>query len=159
MSEDVRVVLDPRSLSTTLRSIKEFSPALATATRRRLRAAGEGIVKDMRSAVTSGRLGGAGPSSGMRQGVAAGLKVAVVAGQTRQGINIVAVSDKMPAGKAAMVKAWNSKSFRHPVFGDRSTFVSQAGRPYFGSVIASKKDDMAQAIQLALNDALREING
>lgn len=162
--DGIEVKLNPAQLAATLKAIKAFSPALATATRRRLRGVGAEIVTAMQTAVMGSAGGGApkrlrgktAPHS-MRRGIAAGTKMVIVAGTTRQGISIVTSSAKLPPGKAAMVKAWNKPTFRHPVFKDRSTFVQQSGRPYFGSVAMAKQAQVAAAMQLVLDDAIREI--
>lgn len=164
MSGDgIEIKLNPAQLAATLKAVKAFSPALATATRKRLRGVGAEIVSAMQVAVMGAT--GAGPKRlrgkqaphSMRRGIAAGTKMVIVAGTTRQGISIVTSSAKLPPGKFAMVKAWNKPTFRHPVFGDRSTFVQQPGRPYFGSVAMAKKSKVAAAMQQVLDDAIREI--
>lgn len=167
MAEDgVRVEVDPRQFAATLRAIKEFSPALATATRKRLRLAGADTVKAVQAEVLAGgrtvtwRVGSKGKTKtgniGLRAGIANGTKMAIVAGKTRQGVSIKTDSSRLGPGQAAMVKAWNKPSFRHPVF-DSGAWVSQAGRPYFGSVINKHKQDFADAVNAALADAVREM--
>src|SRR4030095_10405755 len=80
-------------------------------------------------------------TTGMRDRIKASLKTRVVAGATRSGISIRA--DKSVGG--VMVKAWNKKVLRHPVFGNKKQYVSQFGQPYWwepierGQAIAKQK--------------------
>jgi hypothetical protein len=54
-----------------------------------------------------------------------------------------------------MVRAWNRPSFRHPVYGNRETWVTQTGHPYFESTILQHRVDVQLAILRALQDAIR----
>lgn len=91
-----------------------------------------------------------GASAGGREEIKKRLAVAIQTGK-RSGIRI------RGAG-TPFAKAYNSKQFRHPVFGDRSTWVTQAGRPYFGQVITQRREALAQAVIDALDEGLDEFN-
>lgn len=92
-------------------------------------------------------------STGMRQKVKDSLKTRVVSGATRSGISIRA--DKSVGG--VMVKGWNKKVIRHPVFrkeGKTDTFVSQFGQPYWWEPIRRGQDDARKKALDAIEDAL-----
>ncbi len=151
---DVSARFDPATFRQFMGRVKEFSPHLATALRRRLRLAGEATVEDMKAEI----LNGPGPrSGGIRTAIASGIKTTVATGQAHQGVRIQASSAKLSPKHRAMLRLYNKKSFRHPVFG-RSPWVTEGGRPYFGSTIHRHEDEMRKAIVAALDDALREMS-
>ncbi len=186
--DDVLVEVRGRNLKAELETLKDFDPLLARAVRRKLREAGKrmighmkveldkeplglvtGVKKETRyttrkssnrasgievtrrqytkSVTTSGSRGN---SRGGRQAIKDKLKVAIQTGR-RSGIRIRGAGD-------GFAKAYNTKRFRHPVFGDRSTWVEQAGRPYFGEVITDRRNELAQAIVDALDEGLDQMN-
>lgn len=125
---------------------------LMTALRRNIRIAGEKAADDARLEVDSG----AGSKTGLRIGIAAGIKVKVMTG-ARAGVSIVASSAQMPAGKASLVRAWESKKgWRHPVF-DTGAWVDQSGHPYFRKPIFAKRDVVRAAVEAAMEEAARSL--
>lgn len=155
MAIDVRAEIDPASLRSLLLRIKAFSPALATATRKRLRAAGDDIVADVRAALMDYQPSSpSGKTTGLREGLAAGTRVSIKAGVAKQGISIETSPSRLAAPQKSMAKAWNRETFRHPVY-RTGVWVDQKGRPYFGSVIEGKKEKMLLAVEEALNEALK----
>lgn len=107
------------------------------------------------------RDGGRVRSRGMREAIKGAITTSI---RTRKSesrgsvasVKITANANKMPAGMAPMVKAYNtSKAFRHPVFGDEDTWAYQAGRPYFGAVAfdPAMRRAMLARIKAALDDA------
>jgi hypothetical protein len=90
-----------------------------------------------------------GRSSGLREGIKAGLVTRVVTGTTRQSIEI-----KTQTNKAPMSTGWNAKRFRHPVFGNKDTFVYQAGQPYFFDPIFKGRAAMIEDAVAILNKAV-----
>ena len=157
--------------ATTLKRVKEFSPELATSLRKELRNAGGLLVQDVRAAVRGQARGEriakqtrrghhkAGAKVSFRDAIASATSLKIVAGTTRQGISVVTDASKMPENIRAMAKAWNKKSFRHPVFGNRDRWVNQDGRPYFGSVINEHVAEVQEAMNTALSEALEKIGG
>lgn len=120
---------------------------------------------------------------GLRQNIARGVKVTVSAGakSKRVGVFIVSKGVSGDQGASATLKRkWDSpRGWRHPVFqrgqrayslsearkrakagqgGDQSIrWVTQHGRPYFGSVIEGRKEVAAKAVEKALDDAVNAI--
>ncbi|WP_062516489.1 hypothetical protein [Demequina gelatinilytica] len=187
-SDEAIIQVRGRNLKAELEALKEFDPILARNVRRELREAGKRVIGYMRVELDKEPLGlvtgvskktryttrkssnrasgisvtrreyvtdvtttGArGRGRGSREEIKAGLKVAIQTGR-RSGIRI-------RGGGSGFAKAYNTKRFRHPVYGNRSTWVSQAGRPYFGEVITQRREELAQAILAALDAGLEEMN-
>lgn len=146
---DFRAEFDVAMFRGFMAAIKAFEPSLATATRRRLRQAGVETVEDMKRTIASGPGRG---RVGVKAGISAGLSTAVATGKRQQGVRIRGTAAKIPAGHQPMLRLFNKRSFRHPVFGS-DQWVEQSGRPYFGSVIKRHEDDMVEAVWAALEDA------
>lgn len=176
------ITITSPNLRQVLAEVKQISPKLATNLRRNLRGVGDDIIKDQRS-ILSGPLPGnavktgqriatiktkkgksylravnvykaesakRARTTGMRNRVKASLKTRVVSGTTRSGISIRA--DKSVGG--VMVKGWNKKVLRHPVFGNKEQFVSQFGQPYWWEPIKRGQVDARQKALDAIDDAL-----
>lgn len=118
--------------------------------RAQIRLAAEKAADDSRTTIDTGA-----STTGLRLGIASGIRVTVMTGNTA-GVRIQAGTSQMAAAKAAMVRAMDKPSFRHPVFGT-STFVEQSGRPYFGSVIARHRSEVTDSVTLALQNALNSL--
>jgi hypothetical protein len=73
-------------------------------------------------------------------------------------VRFAASGSKLPPARRAMAKALNKKSFRHPVFGDRTApWVEQAGRPYFGAVILDERERLLEAINKAMDEIAEKV--
>lgn len=164
---------------------KEIGPSIQRDLRRSLRGVGDDIIEDQKQILDGAKPGNArkagmrvkvirakgkrkaylrtvnvykpeaasrNRSTGMRKAVKASLKTRVVAGATRSGISIRA--DKSVGG--VMVKGWNKKVLRHPVFGNTETYVTQYGQPYWWAPIKrgqlAARDKALAAIDKALNE-------
>ncbi len=178
MSDDgVRIEFDPKQFAVFMAEVKEFSPKLATALRRRLRDAGKETVeaiqhKLLEAAPGSASVSSAHPgrrkkapsaqsrrrSSGLRGKLAAATKLTIVTGKSRQGIGITTSAAKLSPADKAMLRAWNKKKFRHGVFGDPNVVVNQPGNPFFGNTIRAHQQRITDSVQLALADAAAEMS-
>jgi len=112
-----------------------------------IRLAAERAADDSRQVISGGA-----SSTGLRLGIAAGIRVTVMTGNTA-GIRISTAVSQMPDNKRKLVRAMDKPSFRHPIYGS-DVWVEQPGRPYFASVIYKHRDDVAQEIQRAMQKAL-----
>lgn len=92
--------------------------------------------------------------SNLRDQISRGLKTRVVAGKTRQSVQIRTTGPN--AGGYNMALVWQKKQFRHPVFGG-STFVYQQGQPYFFEPITRNQAAVRDNIQAAADDVIRSI--
>ncbi|MCC2030614.1 hypothetical protein [Microbacterium allomyrinae] len=92
-----------------------------------------------------------GRSTGMRDGIKAGLRTRVVTGKTRQGIEIKTTGPKVDGFNQA--KVWNKRRFRHPVFGNKEKWADQKGQPYYRRPIMDGRDDLLRRTEEILNRA------
>lgn len=92
-----------------------------------------------------------GRSTGLRDGIKAGLKLRIVAGKTRQGIELKTTGPKDAHGYNR-AKFWEKRVFRHRVFGG-DTYVYQAGQPYFRGPALAGRDEMVRRAGEILRDA------
>ena len=150
---DFRAEFDPAMFRGFMAAVKAFEPALATATRRRLRETGKDTIEDMRRTIASGPGSG---RTGVRAAISAGLRTAVVTGKRRQGVRLTGTAAKLPESRKPMLRLYNKPTFRHRVFGS-DTWALQRGRPFFGSTIKRHEDAMSEAVWAALEDAARQI--
>lgn len=180
---EVKVEPDPAQLRDLLKQFNELPPKVRTQSRRALRATGATIIA-AQGAILDGPLPAGvavtgksfefavnkrtgktftrkinvygekqvsrpGRSSGLRAAIKAGLVTRVVTGQTRQSIEI-----KTQNSKAPMSTGYNSRRFRHPVFGNKDQWAYQAGMPYFfPPIFEGRKQMIAEAIDI-LNNAI-----
>jgi hypothetical protein len=152
-----------QNLGQLLRDLKAFEPRLATSLRREIRNAAKVAVQDARAEVLKpppprslSVASRSSRSAGTRKAIARGIRVQIVTGKRTNGVRIVSTGAGLSADRKPMVKAYNTKSFRHRVFGG-DTWVTQRGRPYFGAVIASHQREVQGAVVRAVDQASQVI--
>lgn len=135
-----------------------FDPALYRTLRKRLREAGDKAVDAVRDKLAEGSPDG-GPDVGAnRAALAAGTKASVSFAKRGGSVRIVTSGSKLPAEHKAILAAYNMRSWRHPVFGNRDNWDDQAGLPYFyGAVMSAGTREMRAGIEAAMDDAVRAI--
>ncbi|MGZ0067862.1 hypothetical protein [Microbacterium arborescens] len=96
-----------------------------------------------------------GRSTGLRDGVKSGLRLRVVAGKTRQGLEFKTTG---PKGEDGFNKAkfWNKARFRHPVFGNTERYVDQKGQPYFRAPVMRGRDRLMRSAEEILQRGASE---
>lgn len=147
---DIRFDMEHPDLRGLLASLKEISPKVATRLRREFRQSGEDIIAGQRAKL---REGGS-SSTGLREEIARGLKVRVVAGKTRQGIDVKTTGPKR--GGYNLARLMQAAQFRHPVFGS-DAWVDQSGHPYFFEPATDElRDLMLNRIEKAIEESLAE---
>lgn len=88
--------------------------------------------------------------AGLRETVAAGVRLQV----TAKGVKIIASSARLPDSQKSLPRHLDSdKGWRHPVFGNKESWVHQRGGPWFASTIKPK----APAFRAAIVDAMEDI--
>lgn len=180
--------IEAPDLQSVLAGLKEVNPRLATNLRRELRASGDEIIAAQRAILAKrpGRVTGSekklrlitprngdrpyfafrrtyqtgdareGGVSNLRSAIAAGLRTRVSTGTTRQGVEVKTTGPRN--GAANMARVWQTRQFRHPVFGDPSRWEIQNGQPYFfGPVNDELRTLMRERIERAVTDALNAI--
>jgi hypothetical protein len=162
--EDAR--LSPGSLRKLVQASRTWDAVSRREMRAGLRAAASRGADDAKSQVLGpppGRATGPRRSTGLRTGLAAGVKVSIRTGReakdgnvTGEGVRVTTTSTRLDSEKAPMVKAYMARSFRHPVFG-RSVYVDQPGKDWFYGPLRAGRDEYQKAIVDAVNKAAEAI--
>ncbi len=93
-----------------------------------------------------------GGDSELRQQISDGLRTRVITGANREGVEVKTTGPRI--GGSNMARVWQSKQFRHPVFGSEGWAV-QFGHPYFfGPVTDELRNHMNDRIQSAIDGAI-----
>lgn len=174
-SGDPEVGFDIKTnLRSVMAALKEFDPALAREVRKAMRNAGEaaqqamgeildnesggtvtghtkGIRRDSKGRLRRVRTGNKvsaakrSSSTGARQEIKSGLTLRVTTGKTR-------TSARLTTTKGDLRKAYNKRSWRHPVFGT-GAWVEQPGNRYFNRGAYAKKAETIAALNAAIQVA------
>lgn len=90
----------------------------------------------------------------LRANIASAAKLQIRA----QGIRYIIDSSGLPESQRTLPRHLDSpKGWRHPVFGDRTNWVHQQGKPYFGATISKRSNDFRQAIFAAMEETANKI--
>jgi hypothetical protein len=125
--------------------------------RKEIRAAAMPAADDAKTTVMQAPAsGGHGPSTGLRQELADGIKVTLMTGKNA-GVAIRSTGAGMDGGKRKLIRAYDKPAgWRHPVF-QTGVWVQQLGRQYFKTRIATHKPDVDAAVRRALQTALNSL--
>jgi hypothetical protein len=92
--------------------------------------------------------------------IARGTSLRVSFAKSGAGVKITTTNAALPADHKGFVAPFNKPSFRHPVYGNKAAWVTQSGRPYFGSVIARVFDEKVEKEMVEVfKTAVRGIGG
>lgn len=100
-------------------------------------------------------------SSGLRRDIANATRASLLAGSDKGGgqIKVVADDRRLSPQHKGMAKAYNSRRFRHRVFG-RDTWAEQPGQAnYFGRGVYAKREEMLARLKAAMDDVTQQITG
>jgi hypothetical protein len=137
----------------------QLDPALKRALRKQLKRAAEPAAEDVRQVVLlPPESSGNGPSTGLRQGIAEGITVALMTGK-KAGVAIRATTRALPEKQKTLVRAYGArKGWRHPTFGNTEQWRTQLGRPdYFGGTIYAHREQVTDAVEKAMAEALETL--
>lgn len=164
----VDVSVEARQFVELFGKASQVEPKLKTALRRNMRNAAKDIVKAVQAEVTKPPLSGGSSRSTrrsdemgvgatpLRTAIARGIKQEIRTGANSKavGVAIRASSSSLHGSRKKLVRRYDRGEWKHPVFGDKDiAWVSQKGRPYFGSVISKHKPQMRAAVQKAMDEA------
>lgn len=176
MGDSFEIRADSEDFGKVLKAIKGFDKNLSTAIRKRLRDAAKPALEHARKVVlqpppahAEGRTrhghnkrtvtrkkASVEVDAHTREAIAKGMGVRIVTRDGRTGGVAFAARDSYLAGpRKPMVKAYNSKTWRHPVFGGKR--VDQVGNPYFGNVLVTHREAFKKAVEAALEDARKAL--
>lgn len=120
--------------------------------------------------VTSSRGGEVRPERGSRKRRAqeplrARLAAAVGTRPTRKGLRFYVDAEQVDPQYGASLSRYSDgelqkwRRWRHPVFGDEETWVQQTGSPWFFTTIRKSASRVEQAIEDAMDDVARDVQG
>lgn len=96
--------------------------------------------------------------SGLAQTIAAANRVSVSTAKTGVNVTFVMKSSNLPPDQRKLGKKWNQgKGWRHPVFGNRATWITQVGKQYFDKVIRKNTGVLAGGARAAMQAAAETI--
>lgn len=159
-ADGVQLVVNPAYLHRFKKDLDSYDKKLGLALRKRIRNAGnigrEEVIKALRLPSPGG-----GPNTGEgRAALIAATKVSVSFSARTAGARLVTSASRLPAEHKGLLNVYNSTTSRHPVFGQPDVWVTQRGRPYFGTVIRKAGNrKILKEIEAALNDAAKAIGG
>ena len=159
--QGLQVVIDPLEWYRLKGELDKFDPALAKALRKRIKGAGDKAADEVRATLRLPAPGSGSDSDvNARAALIAATRVSVSFGKKAAGAKITTGSSKLSAEHKGFLNVYNKKTFRHPVFGNRSVFVPQEGRPYFRASIYKVLDKaLINEIRAALDEATAAIGG
>lgn len=158
----VTVELSAESKAALKEQVAAFPAKLKDEMRKGLEDQGAQVVAEMKrrllqSPPTSARSVKGKPHNSRRQ-AAEGL--AATANVTADGatLEFSASARQMGPGHTVFPWAYNTPSWRHPVFG-RSDEAEQKGRPFFGVVVKESADKIEAALDKAIDKAAETVKG
>lgn len=161
---DADLRIEPGSLRRLIQASREWDKVTKREFRRGLREAALGSQRAAQASVRGPTPGNRRTSDGsVRAGLAGGVRTTIRSGRETatgvkgEGVRVIASGSRLPDDKQAMVKAYMSKSWRHPVFGHRDRYVSQRGKDWFFRPMFAGQDRYRAAVLKALKDAEQHI--
>lgn len=112
--------------------------------------------------------GGRTRSTGLRADIARSVRASLTAGSDKRGgqVKIVADDKRLQPRHRNMVKGYNAKTFRHPIFGSQSQtrdqwkWAYQRGQGnYFGRGVYGKRDEMQRRLAAAMKEVADYLDG
>ncbi len=99
-------------------------------------------------------------STGLRADIAKATKASLTKGSDKNGgqVSIVASNSRLQPRHRGMAKAYNSRQFRHPLWGNRNKWANQRGQAnYFGQGVAGRREEMMRRLQAAMDDVTKNL--
>lgn len=152
-SSPLTVTADVDDFARLLSRTSVVDAKLRTGLRRNIRNVAKTVASDVKNEVLKPPLrAGRNPRhTGLRQGIAAGVGVSILTGNSRAGVQITS--------RGFLARAYDKpQGWRHPTYGT-DAWVTQRGRPYFRDRIPAHRDEMAKAVQAALAEAVASLEG
>lgn len=152
-----------RELAALAKALKQTADGKETLRRlrRELRAAATPMLKDVRAAAL--RLPSQGESArrgrpSLRRGLSRATRIKVSFSQRSAGVMVVTGPRGMPAGTEALPPMVEGRvPWRHPVFGDKDTWVRQRAMPFFYPAVSKHEPDAVSAGRRVLEATIKEI--
>lgn len=84
---------------------------------------------------------------GLREGIARGVRTSVRTSGPNVGLRVLVDPSTLPADQRNLPQYMDTvKGWRHPLFGNRSKWVQQQGKPYFAVTLMEHSDEYRAAV-------------
>lgn len=149
-------------LARIVKELRSVSAGYGAEIRRRMlreiRAEAKPLVPQVRRAILSIPTKGEG-STGLRRRMAKAVTLAVRLSGRDAGVTIRVDGRKMPAGQKNLpaYMEGSKRPWRHPVFGNRDTWVAQPSHPYFFKIVRPFGARARRGVLRALDSISRDI--
>jgi hypothetical protein len=120
------------------RDLRRAAPAIDRALGVRMRTAGQTVAAQARSNASWSRR----------------IPSAITVSVRQSTISLRLSAAQAPHGRLYELR----KSWRHPLYGDRAHWFSQRGRPFMQPAVDARTGDVLTAVQVGVNQALREVD-
>lgn len=142
------MTLEYSSVRDFAKALGKVSPELRRELRPQLRSAGQHVLSDMkRRAAYSSRIPSAIRMTVSFSSRGGGVRFRVNAGRAPHARVLERGNDGGRGG-----------TFRHPVFGDRDVWVTQATRPFFFPAVQAGRSEIKRGISAAVKASLKEVS-
>lgn len=139
--------LEYASIKMLARELGQVPIELRRELRPRIRAGSDEIVRDMRARASySSRIPGA-------------IRSTVSFASRSGGVTIRVDARRAPHARPLEGASTRGSTFRHPVFGNRDVWVSQATRPFFFPAVKAGQAQLRRHISEAVRASLRGVSG
>ena len=153
--ENIHAELDPESLRRLILMAREAPTVLKTSVYAGLRASAEPAAEAARQAVLSAPSEGS-RHTGLRQNIAAGVKIGLSASARSAGIKITSSNSALPANQYRMNRTFDKETFYHPVFGHKP-MVAQRGKEWFYGPIRESRPLFHEGVQKAMDETAERL--
>lgn len=97
-------------------------------------------------------------SHGLRATIARSIQTKITTSGSRTGVRIRIDGTKLPADQQKLPKALDSANgWRHPVFGNKSVWVTQKGQPWWAVTVNKHRDDIRAKIRAAIDSTVSKL--
>ena len=165
------IEVDPADFAKRVREISQVDPEFKKSVKKRLKAASEPVVEEVkRAALSIPSKNGEARVSRKKRGESLGLRVSLAnatmsdVNPTKKGAILkikVSTSKFMtssgrPRTVPYYIEGRRKRAWRHPVFGNRENWVEQKPHPFLGVTVLPHKMKFAGEVTQALDDALKD---
>lgn len=103
---------------------------------------------------------GRGRAHGLRASIARAIQVKIRVSGIKTGVSIRVDTAKLPPDQKSLPKKLDSpRGWRHPVFGNRSSWVHQYGRPWWAATIEPSVPRVRDGVHGAVDKYLNQLQG
>lgn len=158
LEQGFTVVIDPKVWFELKRELDQYDRELARELRRRIKSAGQVAADKVKATLALPSPEGGDDTGEGRLALIQATRVGVSFTKAAAGAKITTGSSRLAQKNKGLLNVYNKRAFRHPVYGNKTNWVAQRGRPYFGSAILSVMNrEIVAEIQAAIDDSLAEV--